>query len=84
MFLLNIHKPVRHTKGVEYLKIKKSIEEIKNFSQIEPTRTLIDFFGKKTGDEDLRQELLEMWIEKSKKYQPLYDEFHSRNLQISY
>ena len=72
--LFQIIKPHRHNKGEHYLRILNSIEKIKNFSQIEPTRQLIDLFGNKTGDLELKQELLEKFFEKAKNYQPLYEE----------
>ena len=56
-------------KGRDYIKIVHSIKKIKNFMQIEPTIRLIELFGKKTGDLQLRQELLDHLFEKAKNYQ---------------
>lgn len=62
-------KPKNQYKGKDYVKVLHSIKKIKNFMQIEPTIKLIDLFGKKTGDLQLRQELLEHLFEKAKAYQ---------------
>lgn len=42
--------------------------------QIEPTIRLIDLFGKKTGDSQLRQELLDHLFDKAKGYQHYEEE----------
>jgi len=72
--LFQIVKSHRHNKGEHYLRILNSIGKIRNFSQIEPTRQLIDLFGNKTGDLELKQELLENLFDKSKNFQHLYEE----------
>lgn len=53
------------TKGREYMKISANIVKITNFYQVEPTRKLIDLFGKKYGDRALQQELLNDLYEKA-------------------
>lgn len=57
--LKNIHK------GNDFIKVLHSIKKISNFFQVEPTRRLIDLFGKKTGDLALKQELLNHLYEKA-------------------
>lgn len=69
-----IIKPMQHNKGERYLRILTSIDKIRNFSQIEPTRQMIDLFGEKTRDLELKQELLESLFVKAKNYQHLYEE----------
>lgn len=69
MHHLKIVKPKNQRKGKDYIKVLHSIKKIKNFMQIEPTIRLIDLFGKKTGDLQLRQELLDHLFEKAKDYQ---------------
>lgn len=67
-------KPKNKQKGRDYIKIVHSIKKIKNFMQIEPTIRLIELFGNKTGDSQLRQELLDHLLEKAKHYQHYGDE----------
>lgn len=56
---------VKKSKGREYIKISSTITKITNFYQVEPTRKLIDLFGKKYGDHVLQQELLNDLYEKA-------------------
>ena len=66
---MKVVKPKNLRKGKDYIKVLHSIKKIKNFMQIEPTIRLIDLFGRKTGDLQLRQELLDHLFEKAKSYQ---------------
>ena len=63
-------------KGEDYIKLLDSIKNIKNLMQVEPMRQLIDLFGKKTGDAQLKQELLQNLLDKARHYQH-YDIVHN-------
>lgn len=62
-------------KGEDYIKILDSIRNIKNLMQVEPMRQLIDLFGKKTGDVQLKEELLQNLFDKARQFQH-YDTVH--------
>lgn len=61
-------------RGKDYMKVLNAIKKIKNFMQIEPTRRLIDLFGKKPGNSELKVELLQHLFNKAKDYQYYEDE----------
>lgn len=69
-------------KGKEYIKILHSIRKITQSSQIEPTRKLIDLFGKKPENSKLKDELMDHLLEKSKSFNYPEDEllnlFHKK------
>ena len=69
--MINIQQTQKTYKGEYYIKILDSIDRIRNYMQIEPHRTMIDLFAKKTGDVQLKQELIQHLLEKSKNYQDI-------------